>query len=163
VVGDEEDRLLDGGLQAQELILQPGPHDRVDRRERFVHQQHDGVGRERPGHPDPLALPAGELVRVAPGVPARLHSDQVEQLADEDPRNPWFSWEYVRQNINTLTAALEQHVQVTLAAVAVAALIGIPLAVLASRVRWLAGPILSLSSILYTVPSLALFALLTPI
>jgi osmoprotectant transport system permease protein len=84
-------------------------------------------------------------------------------VAEDDPRNPWFSWEYVRQNINTLTTALEQHVQLTLAAVAIAALVGIPLAVLASRVRWLAGPILSISAILYTVPSLALFALLTPI
>ena len=80
-----------------------------------------------------------------------------------DPRNPWFSWEYIRQNIDTLRAALEQHVELTVTTVAVAAVIAIPLAVLASRVRWLAGPILSLSGVLYTIPSLALFALIGPL
>jgi osmoprotectant transport system permease protein len=80
--------------------------------------------------------------------------------AEDDPRNPWFSWEYVRQNIDTLMTALQQHVNLTLAAVALSTLIGIPLAVLAFKVRWLTATVLSLSSILYTIPSLALFALL---
>jgi osmoprotectant transport system permease protein len=80
----------------------------------------------------------------------------------DDPRNPWFSWEYVRQNIDPLTTALQQHLSLTLAAVAVAAVVGIPLAVLAYRVGWLTGPILALTGVLYTVPSLALFALLSP-
>jgi osmoprotectant transport system permease protein len=80
----------------------------------------------------------------------------------DDPRNPWFSWEYVRQNIDSLTSALQQHVSLTLASVAVAAVLGIPLAILAHRVRWLTAPILSLTSVLYTIPSLALFAILAP-
>jgi osmoprotectant transport system permease protein len=80
----------------------------------------------------------------------------------EDPRNPWFSWSYVRQNIDSLTAALQQHVTLTVTTIAVAALLGIPLAVLAHRVGWLAGPILSATGVLYTIPSLALFALLGP-
>ena len=83
--------------------------------------------------------------------------------ADDDPRNPWFSWEYVRQNIDSLTADLQQHLSLTLAAVTVAALIGIPLAILAYRIEWLTGPILSLSGVLYTIPSLALYALLGPL
>ncbi|GAA1809030.1 hypothetical protein GCM10009682_33520 [Luedemannella flava] len=83
-------------------------------------------------------------------------------LAD-DPRNPWFSWEYIKQNQESITAALTQHVQLTVLAIAIAAAIAIPLAVVASRVRWLAGPILSLSGVLYTIPSLALFALLGPL
>jgi osmoprotectant transport system permease protein len=82
--------------------------------------------------------------------------------ADDDPRNPWFSWEYVRQNIDSLTTALQQHLSLTLAAVAVAAVLGIPLAILAHRVGWLTGPILGLTGVLYTIPSLALFALLGP-
>lgn len=82
--------------------------------------------------------------------------------ADDDPRNPWFSWEYVRQNTDSLTTALQQHLALTLASVAVAAVVGIPLAVLAYRVRWLTGPILGISGVLYTIPSLALFALLGP-
>jgi len=83
-------------------------------------------------------------------------------LLADDPRNPWFSWQYVRKNLDALTSALEQHVALTLAAVAVAALVAIPLAVLAYRRRLVAGPVLAVSGILYTIPSLALFTLLTP-
>jgi len=79
-----------------------------------------------------------------------------------DPRNPWFSWEYVRQNRASLEAALNQHIQLTLISVAVAAAIAIPLAVVAYKVGWLTGPILALSGVLYTIPSLALYALLGP-
>jgi osmoprotectant transport system permease protein len=75
----------------------------------------------------------------------------------DDPGNPWFSWQYYRQNVDALTAALQQHVTLTVSAVAVAAAIGIPLAVLAYRVPWLTG------GVLYTIPSLGLFALLGPL
>ena len=51
--------------------------------------------------------------------------------AADDPRNPWFSWQYIRKNFDSLTTALEQHIALTVAAVAIAAAIGIPLAVLA--------------------------------
>ena len=44
---------------------------------------------------------------------------------------------------DSLIAALQQHASLTVAAVAVAAGAGIPLAVLAYRIGWLAGPILA--------------------
>ena len=78
----------------------------------------------------------------------------------DEPNNPWFSWAYVRQNIDGLTEALQQHVSLTLAAVAVAAVLAIPLAIVAYRTPWLSGPILSASAVLYTIPSLALYAFL---
>jgi len=84
-------------------------------------------------------------------------------FGSDDPRNPWFSWEYIRQNIDSLTDALQQHVALTLTTVGLATALGIPLAILAHRVRWLAGPTLAVSGVLYTIPSLALFALLGPI
>ena len=84
-------------------------------------------------------------------------------LADDDPRNPWFSWQYVRKNLDSLTSALSQHVWLTVASVAVAAVIGIPLAIVSYRVSALAGPVLAVSGVFYTIPSLALFALLGPI
>jgi osmoprotectant transport system permease protein len=80
----------------------------------------------------------------------------------DDPQNPWFSWQYIRNNIDSLTTALQQHVELTIVTVGLAALIGIPLAVLARRVRWLTGPILGVSGVFYTIPSLAMFALLGP-
>ena len=65
VVGDEDDRLGDLGLQAQELVLQPLAVDRVDRAEGLVHEQDGRVDRERAGDADALALAAGELGGVA--------------------------------------------------------------------------------------------------
>jgi osmoprotectant transport system permease protein len=81
----------------------------------------------------------------------------------DDPGNPWFSWQYYRQNVDSLIEALQQHVMLTVSAVAVAAALGIPLAVLAYRVPWLTGGVLSTSGVMYTIPSLGLFALLGPI
>ena len=67
VVGDEQDRLADLGLEAEELVLQLLAVDRVDRTEGLVHQHHAGVRRERTGDADPLLLAARELGRIAVG------------------------------------------------------------------------------------------------
>jgi osmoprotectant transport system permease protein len=83
-------------------------------------------------------------------------------LLDADPRNPWFSWSYIRVNSATLLDALREHIVLTVAAVVIAALIALPLAVLAHRRKRLAGPLLATTATLYTIPSLALFAFLAP-
>lgn len=80
----------------------------------------------------------------------------------DDPGNPWFSWEYVRDNSETILAALREHATLTAQAVLLAALLAIPLAVAAYWFRSLTGPILALSGVLYTIPSLALFAFVAP-
>lgn len=82
--------------------------------------------------------------------------------AAEGPGNPWFSWRYVRDNSDTILAALREHVALTAGTVVIAALIAIPLAILAHWYRPLTGPILALSGVLYTIPSLALFAFIAP-
>ncbi|MBM0258276.1 ABC transporter permease [Micromonospora sp. 4G55] len=79
-----------------------------------------------------------------------------------DPGNPWFSWQYVRDNFDTILAALREHASLTARAVLIAALVALPLAVAAYWFRALAGPILALTGVLYTVPSLALFAFIAP-
>ncbi len=56
-----------------------------------------------------------------------------------------------------------QHIQVTAAAVGLAALLGVPLGILIHRVGFLAVPVLSVAGVLYTIPSLALFAVLIPV
>ena len=81
VVGDEEDRLAQLGLQAQELVLQALAVDRVDGAERLVHQHHARVGGQRPGDADPLLLAAGELRGVAVAE-LGVEADQLEQLGD---------------------------------------------------------------------------------
>ncbi|WP_433388303.1 ABC transporter permease [Micromonospora sp. KLBMP9576] len=79
-----------------------------------------------------------------------------------DPGNPWFSWQYVRDNSDTILAAVREHASLTGRAVLIAAVIALPLAVVAYWYRSLAGPVLALTGVLYTVPSLALFAFIAP-
>ena len=83
--------------------------------------------------------------------------------AGDGPGNPWFSWEYVHDNADTIVSKLGFHIGITLETVVIALLVAVPLAVLAYWIRPLTGPILALSGVLYTIPSLALLALLAPL
>ncbi|MBL0887101.1 ABC transporter permease [Myceligenerans indicum] len=76
--------------------------------------------------------------------------------------NPWFSWTYVVENADTLWAYTVQHALLTVQAVAIAAVIAVPLGILVSRIRWMSGAVIGTAAVLYTVPSLALFAILAP-
>ncbi|RKN10067.1 ABC transporter permease [Streptomyces radicis] len=78
-------------------------------------------------------------------------------------RNEWICGEYLRTRSEELTDATVEHVTITLVAIALALLVAFPLALLARRWRLAAGPILSLTTVLYTVPSLAMYALLLPV
>jgi osmoprotectant transport system permease protein len=83
--------------------------------------------------------------------------------ADDGPGNPWFSWSYVHDNADAILTALRFHAGLTAQTVLIALLVALPLAVVAYWIRPLTGPILALSGILYTIPSLALLALLAPL
>jgi predicted ATPase/class 3 adenylate cyclase len=77
----EDDRLPELVLEPQELVLEAGPDDRVDRTERLVHQHQRRVRGKRTGEPDPLALAARELGREPAAVVLRVEADELEQLA----------------------------------------------------------------------------------
>jgi len=79
------------------------------------------------------------------------------------PGNPWFSWSYVVDNAPLLWERTVEHAGLTVEAVAISAAIAIPLGALVSRSRWLSGPVLGTVAVMYTVPSLALFAILAPL
>jgi osmoprotectant transport system permease protein len=83
--------------------------------------------------------------------------------AVDGPGNPWFSWQYVQDNADTVTTKLGFHIGITVETVLIALLVAVPLAVVAYWIRPLTGPILALSGVLYTIPSLALLALLAPL
>jgi len=55
-----------------------------------------------------------------------------------------------------------EHVRLVGISVLAATLIGVPVGILCTRIRWLESPILNLTGILYTIPSLAFFAILIP-
>src|SRR3954447_26343980 len=83
--------------------------------------------------------------------------------AADGPGNPWFSWQYVHDNADTLRDTLLYHAGLTARAVLVALIVALPLAVVAYWIKPLTGPILALSGFLYTIPSLALLALIAPL
>jgi len=76
--------------------------------------------------------------------------------------DPWVRWDWVSRHTGTIADAARQHVELTVIAVGLGLLISFPLALASRRWRWLQAPVLSTTGILYTVPSLALFALLVP-
>jgi osmoprotectant transport system permease protein len=69
-------------------------------------------------------------------------------------------WEYLETNGETVRDALLQHVWLALLPVAIAFVLSLPLGWMVVRYGWARHPLLTASSILYTVPSLALFLLL---
>ncbi|MGZ4638212.1 MAG: ABC transporter permease [Actinomycetes bacterium] len=83
-------------------------------------------------------------------------------LAAGEAANPWFSWQYVQDNKDAILTALQQHVTLTVETIVIALVIAFPLALLAFRFKFLAGPVLGLTGVLYTIPSLALFAFIAP-
>ena len=83
-------------------------------------------------------------------------------LAADAAPNPWFSPSYVVDNWSSILRYLGEHVRLTVLAVLVGVLVALPLALLARRIRPLAAPLLGLSTVIYTIPSLAMFAFLLP-
>jgi osmoprotectant transport system permease protein len=77
--------------------------------------------------------------------------------------NRLFCPNWVSRNWDSvLWPALRQHIVLTLIAVAIGFVIAMALALVAYRRGWLERPVLIVTSILYTIPSLALFELLSP-
>ncbi len=83
-------------------------------------------------------------------------------LAVDAAPNPWFDGSYVVDNWDTIMGYLGEHVRLTIGAVVIGTAIALPLALLARRSRVLGGAVLGLSTVVYTIPSLAMFALIFP-
>ena len=76
--------------------------------------------------------------------------------------DPWVRWDWVRDHTGVITSALAQHLRLTAVALLVGFALSLPLGVVAHRWRRAGAPILAVAGVVYTVPSLALFALLVP-
>ena len=75
---------------------------------------------------------------------------------------PWVDWGWVGSHGDLIGGLVRQHAELTALAVVLGLAISLPLAVAARRWRRLASPVLGVTGALYTIPSLALFALLVP-
>jgi osmoprotectant transport system permease protein len=75
---------------------------------------------------------------------------------------PFIDWEWVTSHGGFIGHQLWQHLTLTFIAVGIGLLISLPLAIVSRRYRHLYAPITWVTGLMYTIPSLALFALLTP-
>ncbi len=69
-------------------------------------------------------------------------------------------WDWLSRNIDVVLSDLWQHIEITVAALALGAAIAFPVGLIAYRWRRSYPPILAITQVLYTIPSLALFVLL---
>jgi osmoprotectant transport system permease protein len=80
-----------------------------------------------------------------------------------DAPNPWFSTSFLRDNTDLLWSATREHVLLVGLSVFFGLLLALPLGVLVKDSRRLSTLLLQTTGVLYTIPSLALFALLEPL
>ena len=71
--------------------------------------------------------------------------------------------EQLSEAFAVLPQYLGGHMRLSMAAIAVAILVSLPLGILAAKREWLAGPALGIAGTLQTIPGLALLALMVPI
>lgn len=76
---------------------------------------------------------------------------------------PLIRWDWLDSHRDVLTERATEHVYLTLSAFAIGAVLAAILAAIVRRWRWTSGPITTLTTVLYTIPSVALFAALIPI
>ncbi len=68
--------------------------------------------------------------------------------------------DYVRNNTELILAAFGQHIALALIPVVIGVIVALPLGYLAVRHAWLYQPLVTISGVLYSIPSLALFVVL---
>jgi len=72
-------------------------------------------------------------------------------------------FQYLQSDWRNILDLTLQHLELVGIAVSLAIAIGVPLGILIVRVRWLAGPLMGLATIVLTLPSIALFGLMIPV
>jgi osmoprotectant transport system permease protein len=76
--------------------------------------------------------------------------------------NHWWCPSYLQDRQQVLVDATKQHAQITILSVLLGLVLALPLSILARRVGRLETAILGAATLVYTIPSLALFPLLVP-
>ncbi|HEY5860811.1 MAG TPA: ABC transporter permease [Actinomycetota bacterium] len=84
-------------------------------------------------------------------------------VAQIDPDEPLVRWIWISDNVDEIVSRGLQHLYLTLVAVAVGFVIAFPMAILASRYRWVVRPATWISGVLYTIPAIAFIFLLLPL
>lgn len=77
--------------------------------------------------------------------------------------SPWAFWSYFMDHLDQDLAWLWAHVWLSIVPVVVGLLIALPLGWLSRRYGWIYPPMLTITGLLYTIPSIALFVLVPPL
>lgn len=120
------------------------------------------VGGAIPYGPVRGAIPYGPVPR-ATGPDQRWNGRVTAPPDDCLARNDWICGAYLTGRRHILWDAVVQHLQLTAVSVLIALVLAAPLALAARRRRWASGPVLGITTVLYTIPSLAMFSLLLPV
>jgi osmoprotectant transport system permease protein len=76
---------------------------------------------------------------------------------------PVIDWDWIARNGGQIADRTWQHISLTAVSVGIGLVISVGMAIVALRWRWAYTPITWVTGLLYTIPSLALFALLVPV
>jgi osmoprotectant transport system permease protein len=76
---------------------------------------------------------------------------------------PLIDWAWIGRNMDQIIDRTWEHIGLTAVSVGLGLVISVGLAIVALRWRWTYSPITWVTGLLYTIPSLALFALLVPV
>jgi len=77
-------------------------------------------------------------------------------------RNTWICGKYLSTRKDTILTDLRQHVILTVIAVAIGFALSVPLSLFVRRFRRTESTVIGITSVLYGIPSVALFAVLVP-
>lgn len=107
-----------------------------------------------------LALPLAKVGEVGEGFFKERSSDTLPCQASS---SHLFCFDWAKENIDSFATPTQQHLELVLLSVFAGFVVAIAMALLAHRRRWLQAPLLAVTGVIYTVPSIAFFFLLLPV
>lgn len=102
--------------------------------------------------------PAAVLAQAPEGFFTQRDPEDLDCVAQNG-----FCPSWIAENWDRYVDPFFQHVYLTLVSLTIGFAIAFTLGLLAHRQRWLAGPLTAMTSVLYTIPSIALFLMLLPL
>lgn len=107
-----------------------------------------------------LAMPLAAVGEVGEGFFKERTS---ETLPCQAQSSHLFCFDWAKENIDSFTTPTLQHLELVLFSVLAGFVVAMAMALLAHRRRWLQAPLLAITGVIYTVPSIAFFFLLLPV
>lgn len=93
-----------------------------------------------------------------------FHERSLETLPCQANPSKFFCWDWAKEHlISRYGTPTVQHLEMVVVSVVVGFLVAFALALLAHRRRWLQPPLLAVTGVLFTIPSVAFFFLLEPL